>query len=87
MQKKIHKIFSRKAAAARQRLRARREKWRQCWFDIRDYPAKVKAYKERMAATKIQKAFRGMIGRRKALIVKMQKRLRRTTQVKLLSQQ
>jgi hypothetical protein len=82
VQKKIHVLFCARAESARQRLLARRALWAQCWFDIRDYPAKVKAFKERMAALKIQKLYRGLLGRRKALLVRMQKRLRRTTQVR-----
>lgn len=81
MQMKIHIMFSAKAAAARERLNQRRALWNACWFDIRDYPAKVEAFKRRMAALKIQKCYRGVLGRRKALVVRMKRRLRRTTQV------
>jgi hypothetical protein len=83
-QKKIHGVFTRKANEAKQRLIDRRRLWYDCWMDVRDYPAKVKAYKERMAALKIQKLYRGVLGRRRALVLRMQRRLKRTTQVLLL---
>ena len=41
----------------------------------------MKAYKERMAALKIQKVYRGVLGRRRALLLRMKRRLMRTTQV------
>jgi hypothetical protein len=51
-------------------------------MDLRDHPAKVKAYKERMAALKIQKNVRGRFGRKRAQLVRMKKRLLTTTQVR-----
>ncbi len=48
---------------------------------IHDYPARVAAYKARMAALKIQRLYRGVLGRRKYRFVYMQKRLKGIRQV------
>jgi hypothetical protein len=80
-QDKLQKKFRAKLAEAQQRLQARRDKWDPCWIEIKDYPARVKAYRERMAALKIQRLYRGMLGRRKAKHVYMLRRLKSVRQV------
>ena len=63
-------------------MQARRDRWNPCWIAVRAHPARVKAYRERMAALKIQRLYRGVRGRRYAKHVYMQRRLKSVRQVR-----
>jgi hypothetical protein len=61
--------------SARERLHKRRLLWGPCWRTIIEYPERKREFRERMAAGRIQRIFRGHKGRQKAKVAYMQRRL------------